>query len=136
MGIILLSVFLAMLLGFLYPGIELGRSAVSRSRGRSTAAFVLLTASGGLGLLAVVLPFALVASSRVSAWGFVFGTAVGVGSVAALSGSCLKQRFRKTGKPVDGLCGAAFFFAAAAFPLNWFWLAHRLERWFHVNWSY
>jgi hypothetical protein len=136
MGLILLPVFLAMLLGFFYQGIKLGIPAVMRARGRSTAALLLAVASAGLGLVGVIVPFALVASSRVSAWGFVFMAAACVAGVAAFAGAYLKRRFRATGKPIDGLFGAAVFLAAAAFPVSWFWLAQRLEAWFQVDWSY
>jgi hypothetical protein len=136
MGMILLAVFLAMLLGFSYPGVRLGIRAVSRARGRSTATLILCAAGAGLGMVAVVLPFALVASSKVSAWGFVLLVAVCVGGVASLAGSVLKQRFHETGRPIHGLFGAAFFLAAAAFPVNWFWLGPRLEAWFRVGWTY
>jgi hypothetical protein len=136
MGLILLLVFLAMLLGFSCLGIPLGVRAVCRAQGRTAAALVLAVASVGLGALAVVLPFALVMSSRVSAWGFVLVVTVCVGGIAGLAGFVLRRRFRETGRPAGGLSGAAFFLAAAAFPVNWFWLAPRLEAWFRVGWIY
>ena len=136
MGIILIAVFLAMLLGFSCLGIPLGVRAVCRARGRTTAVLVLSAASAGLGVLAVLLPFALVMSSRVSAWGFVLVVTACVGAIAGLAGAVLGQRFRESGRPADGLFGAAFFLSAAAFPVNWFWLAPRLEAWFRVGWTY
>ena len=136
MGIILIAVFLAMLLGFSCLGIPLGVRAVCRAQGRTTAVLVLSAASAGLGVLAVFLPFALVMSSRVSAWGFVLVVTACVGAIAGLAGAVLGQRFRESGRPADGLFGAAFFLSAAAFPVNWFWLAPGLEAWFRVGWTY
>lgn len=136
MGIILIPLFLAMLLGFSYAGIGLGSRAVSRARGRPTAFVVLLAASAALGLGAVVLPFAVMAASRVSAWGFVFAATACVAGLLGAAGSYFKTRFRDAGRPVDGLLGAASFLAAGGFPVLWFWLAPRLEVWFQVGWTY
>lgn len=136
MGIILIPLFLAMLPGFAYPGIRLGVRAVLRAQGRLTATGVLLAASAGLGLCAVVLPFAVMTGSRVSAWGFIFIVMACVAGILGAAGSFGSARFRDTGRPIAGLLGAASFLAAASFPVMWFWLAPRLETWFRVGWTY
>jgi hypothetical protein len=136
MGMILILLFLAMLLGFSYPGIALGVRAVLKARGRLTATLVLLAASAGLGLCAVVLPFAVMTGRRVSAWGFVFIVMVCVAGILGAAGAYGNGRFRATGRPVDGLLGAASLLAAGSFPVMWFWLAPRLEVWFRVEWTY
>ena len=136
MGIILIPMFVAMLLGFTYQGIKLGSQSILRARGRTTATLLLLAASAGLGLLSVVVPFALVSSSRVSAGQFVVVVTACVAGVAGLAGGHLKHRFRTTDKPVAGLYGAACFLAAGVFPIAWFALGKRLEGWFQVSWIY
>jgi hypothetical protein len=136
MGIILIPLFLAMLLGFSCPGIGLGVRAVLRAQGRLTATLALLAASVGLGLCAVVLPFAVMTGSRVSAWGFIFIVMACVAGILGAAGAFGNARFRATGRPVDGLLGAASFLAAGRFPVMWFWLAPRLEVWFRVGWIY
>ena len=136
MGIMLIPLFLAMLLGFSYPGIRLGVRAVVQAQGRLTATLVLLAASAGLGLCAVALPFAVVAGGRVAAWGFIFVVAACVAGLLGAAGTYGNARFRATGRPVAGLLGAASFLAAGSFPVMWFWLAPRLEVWFGVGWTY
>ncbi len=136
MGIILIPLFLAMLLGFSCRGILLGMRAVLQAQGRLTATLVLLAATVCLGLCAVVLPFALVAGGRVSAWGFIFIVMACVAGILGMAGSYGNARFRATGRPVAGLLGAASFLGAGSFPVMWFWLAPRLETWFRVGWTY
>lgn len=136
MGMILILLFLAILLGFSCVGIGLGSRAVSRAQGRLTASVVLLVASAGLGLCAVALPFAVMTGSRVSAWGFIFAVMACVAGLLGAAGAYFKMRFDDTGRPVDGLLGAASFLAAASFPVTWFWLVPRLEVWFRVGWTY
>jgi hypothetical protein len=136
MGIILIPMFIAMVLGFSYPGIRLGRQAIVRARGRVTATAVLAAASAGLSLVSVVLPFALAATRQVSAGGFVLIAACCVAGVAGTVGSHFTRRFRATGRPVAGLVGAASFLGAAGFPLVWFWLGARLAIWFEICWIY
>lgn len=136
MGIILIPLFLAMLLGFSWAGIGLGTRAVARAQGRLTASVVLLVASAGLGQCAVVLPFAVMTGSRVSAWGFIVTVMACVAGLLGTAGSYFRTRFYHTGRPVDGLLGASSFLAAASFPVTWFWLAPRLEVWFRVGWIY
>lgn len=136
MGIILIPLFLAMLLGFSCPGIGLGMRAVLRAQGRLSATLVLLAASAGLGLCAVVLPFAVMTGRRVSAWGFVFVALACVAGVLGAAGIYGNARFRATGRPAEGLLGAASLLGAGSFPVMWFWLAPRLEAWFRVGWTY
>jgi hypothetical protein len=136
MGMILILLFLAMLLGFSCSGIALGVRAVLRAQGRLTATLLLLAAGAGLGLCAVVLPFAAMTGRRVSAWGFIFAMMVCVAGVLGTAGAYGGARFRATGWPVDGLLGAASLLAAGSFPVMWFWLAPRLEVWFRVGWTY
>jgi len=136
MGMILILLFLAMLLGFSCPGIALGVRAVRQARGRLTATLVLLAASAGLGLCAVVLPFAAMTGRRVSAWEFIVIVVVCVAGMLGTAGAYGNARFRATGRPVAGLLGAASLLAAASFPVMWFWLAPRLEVWFGVGWTY
>jgi hypothetical protein len=136
MGIILIPMFLAMVLGFSYPGIRLGGQAVVRAGGRVTAGLLLVGASAGLSLVSVALPLALVVPRRVSAGGFVMIAAWCVAGIAGVAGIHLKNRFRVTGRPVAGLLGAACFLAAAGFPLVWFWLGERLAKWFQISWIY
>jgi hypothetical protein len=136
MGIILIPLFLAMLAGFSCSGIQLGVRAVLRAQGRLTATLVLLAASAGLGLCAVVLPFALMTGSRVSAWGFIIVAMACVAGILGAAGSYGNARFREAGRPIDGLLGAASFLGAGSFPVMWFVLAPRLETWFRVGWTY
>jgi hypothetical protein len=136
MGMILILLFLAMLLGFSCPGIALGVRAVLQAQGRLTATGVLLAASAGLGLCAVVLPFAVMTGRRVPAWEFIFIVLVCVAGTLGAAGAYGNARFRAAGRPVDGLLGAACFLAAASLPVFWFWLAPRLEVWFRVGWIY
>ena len=133
---ILVPLFLAMLLGFSCPGIRLGIRAVLQAQGRLAATLVLLATSAGLGLCAVVLPFAVMTGSRVSPWGFVFIVMACVAGMLGAAGAYGNARFRATGRPVDGLLGAASLLAAGSFPVMWFWLAPRLEVWFRVGWTY
>jgi hypothetical protein len=136
MGIILIPMFLVMLLGFSYLGIKSGAQAVLRAQGRLTATLILTAMSTALGAAAIVLPFMVVASTRVSAGGFIVFVIFGVAGVAGLAGAYFKEQFRKTDKPVHGLSAAAFFLAAASFPVTWLWLAERMEAWFMVGWDY
>jgi hypothetical protein len=136
LGLILLPLYLAMLLGFASGGARLGWRAVVRARGRLTAACVLAAAAMGLAALAIALPFAFVAGHRVSAGGFAVMAALGVGAVAMLAGLSLNERFVRAGRPVDGLLASAFFLAGASFPLSWFWLGERMEALFQVMWVY
>jgi hypothetical protein len=84
----------------------------------------------------VALPFAAMTGRRVSAWGFIFIVVVCVAGILGAAGKYGKTRFRATGRPVDGLLGAASLLAAGSFPVMWFWLAPRLEVWFRVEWTY
>lgn len=135
MGIILVPLFLAMLVGFSYLGIRSSLQAVLAARGRLTAVVFLATTTAVFAIVGIVLPFAVLASRRVPT-GSVVMYAFAIGGVATLAGTFLMQRYRATGKPVAGLCAAAIFFAAALFPINWFWWADRARAWFHVTWSY
>ena len=136
MGIILIPMFLVMLLGFSYLGIKSGAQAILRAQGRLTATLILIAMSTALIAAAIVLPFTVVASTRVSAGGFIFFVILGVAGVAGLAGAFFKEQFRKTEKPVHGLSAAAFFLAAASFPVTWLWLAERMKGWFMVGWDY
>jgi hypothetical protein len=111
--------FLAMFVGFSYLGIESGASAILRAQGRLTAILLLVAMSTVLIAAEIVLSFALVASTRVSAGGFIFFAILGIGGIAGLAGMCFKGQYRKTDKPIYGLFAAAFFVAAASFPLTW-----------------
>lgn len=128
--------FLVMLLAFSYLGIKSGAQAISRAQGRLTATLVLTAMSTVLIAAAIVLPFTVVASTRVSAGGFIFFVTLGVAGVAGVVGSYFKEQHRKTDKPVHGLFAAAFFLAAASFPVTWLWLAERMKAWFMVGWDY
>jgi hypothetical protein len=136
MGIILIPIFLVMLFGFSYLGIKSGVQAVLRAQGRLTATLVLIAMSTALMAAAIILPFTVVASARVSASGFIFFVILGVAGVAGLAGAYFKEQFRKTDKPVHGLSATAFFFAAASFPVTWLWLADRMKALFMVSWDY
>lgn len=136
MGILLIPMFLVMLLGFSYLGIKSGAQAVFLAQGRLTATLILTAMSTALSAAAIVLPFMVVASTRVSAGGFIVFVIFRVAGVAGLAGAYFKEQFRKTDKPVQGLAAAAFFFAAASFPVTWLWLAERMAAWFMVGWDY
>jgi hypothetical protein len=136
MGIVLLPVFLVMLLGFSYQGIRTGARAILRSQRRPAAVLVLIAMSIGLAAAEIVLPFALVASSRVSAGGFAVVVVSCVGGLAGWAGTCFGEQYRKTARPIHGLSSAAFFLAAGSFPIMWFWLAERMSTSFHVGWIY
>ena len=136
MGIILIPMFLVMLLSFSYLGIKSGAQAVLLAQGRLTATLILTAMSIALSAAAIVLPFLFVAATRVSAGGFIVLVIFGVAGVAGLAGAYLKEKFRETDKPVHGLSAAAFFLAAASFPVTWLWLAERMKAWFMVGWDY
>ncbi|MEW6372857.1 MAG: hypothetical protein AB1584_18150 [Pseudomonadota bacterium] len=136
MGIILVPMFLVMLLVFSYLGIKTGTQAVLRAQGRLTATLILMAMSTALIAAAIVLPFTVVASTRVPAGGFILLATFGVAGVAGVAGTSFKEQYRKTGKPIHGLFAAAIFLAAASFPVTWLCLAERMQAWFMVGWSY
>lgn len=136
MGVVLVPLFLVTLFGFGYPGIRLGGRATLNARGRSTALALLAAMSAVLAMLALVLPFAVVASSEVNMFGFCLGALICVATVAGLAGAFFAERFRDTGKPAAGLTAAAFCLAAAGFPFGWFAFADRLGLWFQVHWTF
>ena len=136
MGILVLPIFLLMLLGFSYQGLTLGVDAILRSQGRPTAVLTVVAMSMGLALAAIVLPFLVVASKQVSQGGFVAVAVCSVGGIAWLSGTRFRELYAITDRPIHGLSGAAFFLAAASFPIMWFWLAEKIGVWFQVGWVY
>jgi len=136
LGLILLPLYLAMLLGFTFGGVKVGWRAIARARGRLTATTLLIVTSAGLAALAIVLPFAYAAAQRVSAGGFALVTVFCVSAVTMSVGLVLNERFAKEGRPVDGLFASAFFLAGASFPISWFWLGERMETLFQVAWIY
>ncbi|TWI46523.1 hypothetical protein IP92_02882 [Pseudoduganella flava] len=85
---------------------------------------------------AIVVPFAVVATQRVSAFGFCFLTILAVSTVAVAAGALLHERFAATREARHGVFAAACLLGGASFPVTWFAFAHTLERWFHVQWSY
>ena len=136
MGIILAPIFLAMLLVFSYLGIRSGAHAILRAQGRLTATLILMAMSTVLIAAAIVVPFTVAASTRVSAGGFIVFVIFAVAGVAGLAGVYFKEQYRKTDKPVHGLFAAAFFLAAASFPVTWLCFAERMQAWFMVGWVY
>ena len=128
--------FLVMLLVFSCLGIKSGAQVILRAQDRLTATLVLIAMSTALIAAAIILPFTVVASTRVSAGGVIFFGILAVAGVAGLAGAYFKEQYRNTDKPVHGLSAAAFFFAAASFPLTWLWLAERMKAWFMVSWNY
>lgn len=136
MGIFLAPVLLAMLIGFSFLGLRSGFRLVAAARHRLKTAAIVLTTSIALALLAIVLPFALVASTRVPAFGFLFTILIVVAGVAALAGTLLEELHRKTDRSVYGLAAVALYLAAASLPVTWFWLSERLGEWFRIAWSY
>lgn len=136
MGILLLPIFLAMLLGFSYHGIKTGVIVIFASKKRLNAVFGLTAMSVGLATAEIVLPFAFVASSEVSAGGFPIVVVFVVGSVAGLVGIYFRDLYRRTAQPVHGLFSTALFLAGGGFPILWFWLAERMQIWFKVKWIY
>jgi hypothetical protein len=82
------------------------------------------------------LPFALMASSRVSAFGFLFGSLYAVAGVATFGSIYFRELYRQTGRTIFGLTAAALCFSAASFPVTWFWLSERMSGWFRLTWSY
>lgn len=136
MGIVLLLVFLGMLVGFSYLGLRSGVPAIQASRSRLGAALALSVMAVVLAVIEVVLPFAIVSSTRISAGGFIVIITLSVLIIASLAGTFFAVKFRTTEHTIYGLCSAAFSFAAAVFPIIWFLLADRVSVYFAVGWIY
>jgi len=136
MGIFLAPLLLAMLLGFSFFGLKLAFLVVANARNRASTAMSLLASSSILALLAIVLPFACMAATRVSQFSFIFASLYGVATVAALAGIWLREKYRYTGKAAFGLWAAALYLAAASLPITWFLLSEPLGKWFGISWSY
>lgn len=136
MGIALLLVFLGMLVGFSYLGLRSGVPAIQASRSRLGAALALSVMAVVLAVIEVVLPFAIVSSTRVSAGGFTVIITLSVVIIASLAGTFFAVKFRRTEFTIYGLCSAAFSFAAGLFPIIWFLLADRVSACFEVGWIY
>ena len=118
---------------FSYLGIKSGAHAILRAQGRLTATLILTAMSTVLIAAAIVLPYTVVASTRVSAGGFIIFVILAVAGPGGLAGTYFKEQYRKTDRPVHGLFAAAFFLAAACFPVTWLCLAERMQAWFMVG---